>query len=116
MLVGALNIPFFDRETNVMTMNCLQRSIASLYTSSRYKCLEWNPHVDSAVAKAPKRLYFLVQLKRAVGQAKELCSFYKTCIHPVIDYSCQLYNFALPEYLSDDLEHLQRRALRIVYP
>ena len=32
----------------------------------------------------------------------------------MIDYSCQVYHFALPEYLSDDLEHLQRRALRIV--
>ena len=34
--------------------------------------------------------------------------------HP--DYACQVYHRGLPEYLSDDLERLQKRALRIIYP
>ena len=78
--------------------------------------LKWNAHIDAVLKKASKRLYFLVQLKRARVRTNELCSFYTTCIRSVIEYSCQVYHFALPEYLSDNLERLQRRALRIIYP
>lgn len=78
--------------------------------------LKWNAHVDSVLSKSSKRLYFLVQLKRAGVPEKQLCLFYTTCIRSVIEYACQVYHYALPEYLSDDLERLQRRALRIIHP
>ena len=39
--------------------------------------LKWNAHVDSVAAKASKRLYFLVQLKRAGVQAKNYVHFTK---------------------------------------
>ena len=47
---------------------------------------------------------------------KELITFYKTCIRPVSEYACQVYHNSLPKYLSDDLERLQKRALRIILP
>ena len=77
--------------------------------------LKWNAHIDAVLTKASKRLYFLVQLKRAGAQPNEFCSFYTTCIYSVIEYSCQADHFALPEYLSDNLERLQRRTLRISF-
>ena len=43
-------------------------------------------------------------------------NFYRTCIRPVAEYACQAYHNSLPAYLSDDLERIQRRALRIIYP
>ena len=42
--------------------------------------LSWNEHVREVVKKASKRLYFLVQLKRARLPTSELVLFYCTCI------------------------------------
>ena len=33
-----------------------------------------------------------------------------------MEYACQVFHNVLPAYLSDELEKLQRRALRIIYP
>ena len=49
--------------------------------------LKWNQHVDATVKKAAKRLYFLMQLKRAHVPAKDLVSFYIACIQSVLLYA-----------------------------
>lgn len=46
--------------------------------------------------------------------ANDLLSFYATCIRPVAEYACPVFHTALPQYLSDQLERLQKRALRII--
>ena len=38
------------------------------------------PHIDATVKKAAKRLYFLVQLKRAKVPSQDLVQFYVACI------------------------------------
>ena len=40
------------------------------------------------------------------------------CIRPVSEYACQVFHNGLPEYLSEELEKIQRRALllRIIFP
>ena len=48
--------------------------------------------------------------------ANDLILFYSTCIRPVIEYACQAFHDSLPKYLSDDLERLQKRAFRIIFP
>jgi len=52
-------------------------------------------------------------LKRAKVPANDLLSFYTTCIRPVAEYACPVFHTALPQYLSDQLERLQKRALRM---
>jgi hypothetical protein len=60
---------------------------------------------------------FLRQLKRAKLPTNDLILFYSTCIRrPVIEYACQAFHDSLPKYLSDDLERLQKRAFRIIFP
>ena len=78
--------------------------------------LKWNAHVSEIVSKAASRLFLLRQFKRACSEPNELLCFYRTCIRPVAEYACQAYHNSLPAYLSDDLERIQRRALRIIYP
>ena len=63
--------------------------------------------------KVATRLYFLKQLKRAKVPTNDL-SYYTTCIRPVAEYACPVFHTALPQYLSDQLERLQKRALRII--
>ena len=66
--------------------------------------------------KVSSRLYFLRQLKRAKIPAKDLLTFYLTCVRPVAEYACPVFHVSLPQYLSQDLEKLQKHALRIIYP
>jgi hypothetical protein len=78
--------------------------------------LKWNSHISYICKKVAPRLYFLRQLKRAKLPANDLILFYSTCIRPVIEYACQAFHDSLPKYLSDELERLQKRAFRIIFP
>ena len=73
-------------------------------------------HIAEISKKVSIRLYFLRQLKRAnVVTFKAL--FYTICIRPVMVllYACAAFHHGLPEYLSNELESLQKRALRIFF-
>ena len=61
--------------------------------------LSWNAHITEVTKKAAKRLYFLVQLKRARVPRKDLCLFYITCVRSVIDYAAPVFHHALPASL-----------------
>ena len=78
--------------------------------------LKWNVHIKNVIKKGASRLYLLRQLKRAKGDLEQLLCFYTTCIRPVSEYACQVVHNGLPEYLSDELEKIQRRVLRIIFP
>ena len=77
--------------------------------------LKWNTHTSELIRKASPRLYFLRQLKRFRVASKELTVFYTTCIRPILEHACPVFHRALPEYLSDELERIQRRASKIIH-
>ena len=62
--------------------------------------LTWNDYVDSLVMKAARKIYFLVQLKRARVPAEDLVTYYCVCIRSSLDYACPAFHYSLPEYLS----------------
>ena len=78
--------------------------------------LKWNDHVDTITSKAARRLYLLSQLKRAGICSDNLLAFYCSVIRSVLEFSCQLFHRSLPKYLSDDIERIQRSAMRIIFP
>ena len=78
--------------------------------------LKWNAHRENVIKKGASRLYLLRQLKRAKGDPAQLLCSYNTCIRPMSEYACQVFHNGLPEYLSEELEKIQRRALRIIFP
>ena len=41
---------------------------------------------------------------------------YTTIIRPVLEYACQVWHFNIQEYLSEDIEQIQRCAFRILFP
>ena len=43
-------------------------------------------------------------------------SFYCSGIRSLLKFSCQLFQGSLPKYLYDDIEHIQRRAMRVIFP
>ena len=78
--------------------------------------LTWNKHVDNIVKKAGKRLYMLYQLKRAGITQKDLVSVYVSVVRPVLEYACPVWHNNLPQYLSDNIEVIQKRALKCIFP
>ena len=78
--------------------------------------LKWNNHIDQIISKARKRLYSLSQLKRANVGMKELVLFFTTCIRPILEYASPVFHNSLTNYLRQDLERIQKRALRIILP
>ena len=78
--------------------------------------LSWNEHINETVKKASKRLYFLVQLKRAKLPRRDLVLFYATCIRSILVYAAPVFFYALPKYLQCELERVQKRALSIICP
>ena len=72
---------------------------------------------ENVIKKGASRLYLLRQLKRAKRDPAQLLRFFTTCIRPVSEYACQVFHNGLPEYLSaEELEKIQRRVLRIIFP
>ena len=80
------------------------------------KDLKWIEHVDYICKKASKRLYALRLLKRASIPAGKLVRVYTTCVRPILEFSGNVWHYSLAQYLSDEIESIQRRALRIIFP
>ena len=43
-------------------------------------------------------------------------TFYCACIRPVAEYGCPVFHDSLPNYLVKDIERIQKRAMRIIFP
>ena len=79
--------------------------------------LRWNEHINDTIKMASKRLFFLIQLKRAKVSSKDLVLFYiRTCIRSVLTYAIPVFFDGLPKYLKIELERVQKRAFSIISP
>ena len=58
----------------------------------------------------------LRQLQRANVQKAELLRFYMSCTRSVSDHAAPVFHFSLQQYLIDDLECVQKKALAIISP
>jgi hypothetical protein len=104
---------------DTITVNCKELELVSsakVLGVTISNSLQWVDHINNVIKKANKRLYFLVLLKRADVPARDIINFYNTCIRPVLEYCAPVFHHALPGYLCDDLERIQKRALSIISP
>lgn len=76
--------------------------------------LRWNKHVCDCVRRASLRLYMLKQLKRSGAPRPEMLQVYSSFIRPVLEYASVIFCSGLPESLSLDIEHVQKRACRVI--
>ena len=77
--------------------------------------LKWNAHAEYVIAKAAKRLYALRLLKRAGVMPKDILKVYLCNVRSVLEYAAQVWQDILA-YLSDSIESIQRRAMKIIFP
>ena len=57
-------------------------------------------------------MYMLYQLKRAGVNQDDLVTIYISVVRPVIEYACPVWQTNLPIYLSDNIEMIQKRAVK----
>ena len=77
--------------------------------------LKWGQNTKEIVDKACKRLYLLRVLKRA-GVPDHLITIYCALVRSVLEYACQVWSSSVQSHLKQKLEHVQKRALRIIVP
>ena len=87
--------------------------LLGVYLTSDFK---WTTHVRHISSKASKRLYALRILKQNGVQPSDLKTVYCSFIRPVLEYACPVWHTSLPKFLTDELEHIQKRALKIIVP
>ena len=75
--------------------------------------LRWSTHIFNIIKKANKRVFFIVQLKRAKIPTKEIVNFYCCC---VLEYACEVFYFALQKYLSVTSNDSKIGITSIIFP
>ena len=71
-------------------------------------------HVTKLIEKFHAKLWTLRFLKGSGMRRGDLRKVYDTCIRPGVEYSSIVYNTLIPDYLSDQLEKVQTRAMKII--
>ncbi len=78
--------------------------------------LSWGTHVSFILKKSAKRFYVLYHLVRAGVDWHDIIAVYCSLIRSILEYACPVWHPGLTVGQSNDLESVQRRALRIVFP
>ena len=79
-----------------------------------YHELIWTMYCDYILKKANRRLYALRQLRRCGVSAHDSVMVYCLRVRCMLEYVCVVFS-ALPQYFSDSLERIQKRALAIIF-
>ena len=77
--------------------------------------LKWQTNTDRIIKKAVKRLLLLKTLKKYGASETDMKRFYASVIIPVLEYGAQVWHGGLTKSQSNNIERIQKRALRIVY-
>jgi len=75
--------------------------------------MRWQLHVDSVTSKVSKRLYILRFMRKSSCPTDTILKAYNALIRPLMLY-CSTVFCNLPQYLTNKLIKLEKRALRIV--
>jgi hypothetical protein len=78
--------------------------------------LTWHDHVSYITKKAAKRLYYLTLLRRTRMPESDMTEVYTATIRSILEYACEVWGPAISNQLSDMVEHIQFRALKIIFP
>ena len=58
----------------------------------------------------------IYQLKRAGINQIDLIRIYVSVIRPVVEYACPVWRMNLPKCVSDNIEIIQKRCLKTIFP
>ena len=76
--------------------------------------LKWNKNTEYLTKKAWTRMQLLTNAAKFTKQKTDLKSFYTTFIRPVLEQSAPVWSSSLTEKNSNDLERVQKTAIKII--
>ena len=79
------------------------------------KDLTWNNHCEAIASKASKRIFAIRTLKKSGLSSYDLVNVYCSIVRPVLEYASPVWA-AIPDYLSDLVESIQKKVLGIIFP
>ena len=78
--------------------------------------LKWIENTNEIITKTSKRLHILRVLKRAGVPSTDLICVYNTLVRSVLEYSSVVWATSLLRYLVDQIQRIQKHAMRIPFP
>ncbi len=77
--------------------------------------MKWNTNTEKIIKKAAKRLFLLKIIKSYGASTDDMKSFYVAVIRPTLEYGAQVWNGGITKEQSNEIERIQKRALKIIY-
>ena len=77
-------------------------------------CLSWEEHTNYIVARSSKALYMLHLIKRFHPSDEQLLKVYITYIRPLLEYCAPVFHAGLTASQAQQVERVQKRALKII--
>jgi hypothetical protein len=78
--------------------------------------LSWSAHLNYILSKVSKRIYCITLLAKARVQQSDIVQVYISIVRSVLEYACPVWHPGLTKLQCDDIEQIQRRCLKIIYP
>ena len=72
-------------------------------------------HITYICKKASQRLYFITLLQRAGVPPADLISVYCTILRSTLEYAAVVWHPGLTKEQRQQIEHIQKRAMQIIY-
>ena len=114
----------FGKGSSLTTLSCLMIDGKPIDRVENFKVLgiivssdlTWNAHVAYIVSKACRRLYIIYQLLRSGVSCSDIIAVYCSLIRSVLEYCCPVWHCGLTDSLTADIECVQKRVLRLIFP
>lgn len=78
--------------------------------------LTWDDHIAYLLSRVSKRVFYILQLVRSGVAAADVITVYCSIIRSILEYACPVWHPALTARQSNDIERVQKRCLKIIYP
>ena len=77
--------------------------------------LKWNKNIDNIVKRANKIMILLRKIKEFNPKTEDLKLIYIMYIRSILEQSCQVWHHSLTKDNINDLERIQKSALKIIF-
>ena len=78
--------------------------------------LNWSSHVKYILAKASRRIFVITKLLRSGMSTADVLNVYSSVVRSVLEYASPVWHCGLTQTQSFDIEKVQRRCFKIIFP
>ena len=77
---------------------------------------KWNRNTEELVRKANMRMQILHKISKFNPKKEYMINIYNLCIRSILEQACPVWNSSLSEENKEDLERVQKCAMKIIHP